>query len=480
MSRHENLTIMFTDVVGFTRLTSRLSRADMRQLMQVHDRTVLPIVNAYGGQKIKSIGDAFLIGFRSPTDAVLCGMAIQDAVAEQRAGAVPDLHLRVALSAGDVRVERGDVFGEAVNVASRIESLTPPDAVYFSESVYLAMSKADLAVDRVGEQQLRGIPDPVIVYRAQPVNTTDGALPFGGVHTRRAARPSVVQRLRAVARSAWVTRSALAGRRAVLAVAGAAGAGAAAVALTVLIASLGSGELTPPIGEVGAVPHAQPERLPDDAPRASAGPATHGDPSAWYAQALQLFQDDARDALHARLAAAEGQAGLRAHARLLQGHMAYRDKAAQDALAHYRAAIDARPALADDPMLAANTIAQLSQYTADVESLIRAHPSESLVAALARRSGEPGFFGRHHAVRILERLGMAQQVRWFDYAVEEIRGRSACEDRLEAVNILGELGDPAAIPILEEARGSGVGGWLENRCLRGAAKAWIKRLEAQS
>ena len=194
MSRHENLTIMFTDVVGFTRLTSSLSRADMRHLMLIHDRTVLPIASAYGGQKIKSIGDAFLIVFRSPTDAVLCGMAIQDAVAEQRAADTPDLHLRVALSAGDVRVERGDVFGEAVNVASRIEALTPPDAVYFSESVYLAMSKADLGVDAVGEHSLRGIPDPVSVYRARPVEGAADSAPFGGMHTRRAVRPSVVQR----------------------------------------------------------------------------------------------------------------------------------------------------------------------------------------------------------------------------------------------------------------------------------------------
>lgn len=473
---------MFTDVVGFTRMTSHMTRADMRRLMQVHDETVLPIVDAYDGRRIKSMGDAFLLTFRSPTDAVLCGMAIQDAVAAVRAknDAAADLHLRVAISSGDVRLERHDIFGEAVNIAARLESLTPADAVYFAESVYLAMAKADVAVDTVGTESLKGIPDPIKIYAARPLADLaelPTALPFDGAHMRRAVRPSLVHRLRAVARSAWVTRSANFGRRVLIGGAAAAGAGAAAVALSVVITSIGTGELTPPIGDAGASlqPQVSQQEQNVAADRADEAPQ-NTDPDAWLKTGVALLGSSDDDKLNTWIEAGLTQDATRAHALLLRGHAAYQRGQTKQAFADYAAAADAQQSLADDSRLASHAAAQISQFTADIELLVRTHTSDALLAALAQRSGEEGFFGRHHAVRILQDLGHGDRVRWFDYAVEEIRGRSACEDRLAAVNILGELGDPAAIPILKEARGSGVGGWIENRCLRGAAKDWIKQL----
>lgn len=477
---------MFTDVVGFTRLTSHMTRADMRRLMQVHDQTVLPIVDAYDGRRIKSMGDAFLLTFRSPTDAVLCGMAIQDAVAEARRSdeSASDLQLRVAISSGDVRLERNDIFGEAVNIAARLEALTPANAVYFAESVYLAMAKADVAVDAVGTETLKGIPQPIKVYAARPevdLDTQPDALPFGGAHKRRAVRPSVVHRLRAVMRSAWVTRSADFGRRVLIAGAAAAGAGAAAVAITVLISSISTGELTPPIGDVGAsLQPADQQRAAVERGGAETASEQLPSPDAWMKRGLAMLDAGDHAALQTWIDAGLSQPATRAHAMLLRGHAAYDRGAVKDAMADYAAATDAEAALAEDARMAKHAVAQLSQYTADIELLITNHPSERLLDALAQRSGEAGYFGRHHAVRILQGLGQDQRVRWFDYAVEEIRGRSACEDRLAAVNILGELGDPAAIPYLREARGSGVGDWFENRCLRGAAKDWIEQLSSKS
>lgn len=484
---HQNLTIMFTDVVGFTRLTSHMTRADMRRLMQVHDETVLPVVDAYDGRRIKSMGDAFLLTFRSPTDAVLCGIAIQDAVAAARskAGGAADLFLRVAISSGDVRLERNDIFGEAVNIAARLESLTPANAVYFAESVYLAMAKADVAVDTIGTQTLKGIPEPIKIFAARPVAdlaNDPGALPFGGAHLRRAARPSVTHRLRAMARSTWVTRSADFGRRFLVAGAAAAGAGAAAVALTVAISSITTGELTPPIGDAGAAHSAISPSAPESQLAAQAA-SEHGrdqaiDPDAWLARGIVLLDGGESQSLQTWIETGLTQTATRGPALLLRGHLAYENGDHKSALDDYANAIGVQQSMADDQRLAEQVVAQLSQFTADVEQLVRAHPGEALLQALARRSGEEGFFGRHHAVRILEGLGQGQRVRWFDYAVEEIRGRSACEDRLAAVNILGELGDARAIPYLKEARGSGVGDWFENRCLRGAAKQWIAVLEA--
>ncbi len=74
--RTENLAIVFTDIVGYTARTSRQTREENARLLAEHDRLLLPIVRAFGGRRIKSIGDALLLTFRSPTDSVLCGMAM--------------------------------------------------------------------------------------------------------------------------------------------------------------------------------------------------------------------------------------------------------------------------------------------------------------------------------------------------------------------------------------------------------------------
>ena len=69
--RTENLAIVFTDIVGYTARTSRQTREENARLLAEHDRLLLPIVRAFGGRRVKSIGDALLLTFRSPTDSVL-------------------------------------------------------------------------------------------------------------------------------------------------------------------------------------------------------------------------------------------------------------------------------------------------------------------------------------------------------------------------------------------------------------------------
>ena len=108
--RTENLAIVFTDIVGYTARTSRQTREENARLLAEHDRLLLPLVRAFGGRRVKSIGDALLLTFRSPTDSVLCGMAMQDRLA-RHAGEQPGaerLVIRVAINLGEVRVERGD------------------------------------------------------------------------------------------------------------------------------------------------------------------------------------------------------------------------------------------------------------------------------------------------------------------------------------------------------------------------------------
>ena len=183
--RTENLAVVFTDIVGYTARTGRQSREENARMLAQHDRLLLPLVRAFGGRRVKSIGDALLLTFRSPTDSVLCGMAMQDRLAQHNA-ALPDsnrLVIRVAISLGEVRLERGDVFGEPVNVAARVEHETPPGEVWLTDAVQLSMNRAEVPLVEVGMRELKGISQPVRLYRVQQSET---GLPFGGQALARA------------------------------------------------------------------------------------------------------------------------------------------------------------------------------------------------------------------------------------------------------------------------------------------------------
>ncbi len=166
--RTANLAIVFTDIEGFTERTSRQSYEENARMLRIHDALLEPLFKAFGGKKIKTIGDAFLVVFESPTSAVLCGMAIQDRLwsYNQRASREDQIRIRVAVAQGEVRLEKGDVFGEAVNVAARLEGLAKPGEVLFTEAVYLVMNRAEVPAAPHGEHTFKGIPEPVKVYRA--------------------------------------------------------------------------------------------------------------------------------------------------------------------------------------------------------------------------------------------------------------------------------------------------------------------------
>jgi adenylate cyclase len=201
----ENLAIVFTDIVGYTESTSKLSRRENEELLTLHNGILFPIIRRFGGRIVKTMGDALLIVFRSPTDAMLCAMAMQDALFEHNRPLPEEkqIHIRVAASLGEVRLERRDIFGEPVNTTSRIESITPKDEIYLSDAVYMAMSKAEVPCVEVGLKNLTGISEPVRIWQiprfSRPrlvpedvMSTEDlGALtyPYGGAHlTARAGK----------------------------------------------------------------------------------------------------------------------------------------------------------------------------------------------------------------------------------------------------------------------------------------------------
>ena len=151
---------------GFTTMTSLHSREEIQKLLETQDNIVKPILEEYGGKIIKTIGDAFLVVFESPTNAVLCGVKIQDAVAEHCSHSGEcKFEMRIAINAGEVNLKDDDVFGEPVNIASRIEAICEPGQVYFTEAVYLAMNKNEVPTAEVGHRYLKGIAEQIKVYK---------------------------------------------------------------------------------------------------------------------------------------------------------------------------------------------------------------------------------------------------------------------------------------------------------------------------
>ncbi|HEX8537403.1 MAG TPA: adenylate/guanylate cyclase domain-containing protein, partial [Cystobacter sp.] len=195
-----NLAIVFTDIQGFSERTSRQTLEENERLLRSHRELLVPLFKAFGGRIIKSIGDAFLVTFESPTQAVLSGMAIQDRLWQynQTVSEAERLDVRVAINVGEVRLESQDVFGEPVNIAARVESITEAGEVFFTEAVYLAMNKAEVPSREVGLFELKGIPSKIRVFRVPrgpyrmgspapeaPPEPVPGQPPFGNLALSR-------------------------------------------------------------------------------------------------------------------------------------------------------------------------------------------------------------------------------------------------------------------------------------------------------
>ena len=162
-----NLTVMFTDMKGFTLRTSSQSREETRHMIERHREILLPVITGHGGRLIKEIGDAFLVVFDSPTDAVLAGMALQDTLSRHNAAASREgrIEVRIAVNTGEVIREKGDVYGEAVNIAARVQAHAEPNEIYFTEATYLSMNKPEVPFEELGYRILKGLPHKIKLYK---------------------------------------------------------------------------------------------------------------------------------------------------------------------------------------------------------------------------------------------------------------------------------------------------------------------------
>jgi class 3 adenylate cyclase/TolB-like protein len=163
--------ILAADVVGFSRLTASDEDRTLARLRALRSDLIDPTISVHHGRVVKRTGDGVLVEFRSVLDAVRCAIEVQNSMAERNAGVPPERHIefRIGIHVGDVVEESdGDLMGDAVNIAARLEGIGKPGAICLSEPAYWQVkSRLDLAVSDLGEQSLKNIVKPVRAYSLQ-------------------------------------------------------------------------------------------------------------------------------------------------------------------------------------------------------------------------------------------------------------------------------------------------------------------------
>jgi adenylate cyclase len=158
---------MYTDMVGYTALGQK-NEALSIALVDEQRKLIRPILNRHSGREIKTMGDAFLVEFPSALEAVRCAYDIQRTTREFNILLEADkkIHLRIGLHLGDVIESEGDISGDAVNVASRIESMAEDGGVCLSRQVYdHVRNKVELRMVGVGLKSLKNVSEPVEIFR---------------------------------------------------------------------------------------------------------------------------------------------------------------------------------------------------------------------------------------------------------------------------------------------------------------------------
>jgi adenylate cyclase len=162
--------ILAADVAGYSRLIGADEAGTLGRLRTIRAEVIDPAITSHHGRLVKTTGDGLLVEFSSVVDALHAANEIQAGMAERNVPVPQDerIEFRMGLNVGDVVVEDGDIFGDGVNVAARLEGLATPGGICVSARVQEdAAGKVDLAFEDMGEQQLKNIARPVRVYRVR-------------------------------------------------------------------------------------------------------------------------------------------------------------------------------------------------------------------------------------------------------------------------------------------------------------------------
>jgi adenylate cyclase len=163
--------ILVSDVVGYSRLAGADEDRTLARLRALRSDLIDPTISVHHGRIVKRAGDGSVIEFRSVVDAVRCALEVQHAMVERNAGVAPDkrIEFRIGIHLGDVVEEiDGDLMGDGVNIAARLEGLAGPGAICLSEDAYRQVSgRLDMAVTDLGPTQLKNIERSIRVYSLQ-------------------------------------------------------------------------------------------------------------------------------------------------------------------------------------------------------------------------------------------------------------------------------------------------------------------------
>jgi adenylate cyclase len=176
MSERRLAAILAADVAGYSRLMEADEEGTHGFLKSVLREIIEPGIESHHGTLIKTTGDGALVEFPSAVDAVRCAMAVQHDVAERNAArpAEKRAQLRIGVNLGDIIADEGDIFGDAVNVASRIEGLAEPGGICVSGAVYdHVQGKVEAGFEDIGPQSVKNISRPIQVLRVREKNKAE-------------------------------------------------------------------------------------------------------------------------------------------------------------------------------------------------------------------------------------------------------------------------------------------------------------------
>jgi adenylate cyclase len=181
--------ILAADVVGYSRLAGSDEDRILARLRALRSDLIDPTVAVHNGRVVKRTGDGALVEFRSVVDAVRCAIEVQNGMAERNAGLLPErrIEFRIGIHLGDVVEESdGDLMGDGVNIAARLEGIAKPGAICLSEDAYRQVSgRLDMEVTDLGPTQLKNIEKSIRAYslevgkpaQAKPATATAPAVP---------------------------------------------------------------------------------------------------------------------------------------------------------------------------------------------------------------------------------------------------------------------------------------------------------------
>lgn len=162
-----DLSIMFTDVKGYTAFSAKASLSEVMSMLKQHDEILKPVFEKYTGEALKKIGDAFLVVFENHNNAILAAIEIQRKLAafNQTVPEERQLAIRIAVNSGSVIRTENDVLGDPVNLASRLEGVADAFEIVISENTLQRINRQIFDIEPYGSHQLKGIDKPVNAFK---------------------------------------------------------------------------------------------------------------------------------------------------------------------------------------------------------------------------------------------------------------------------------------------------------------------------